>query len=490
VSKDITIAYTASPTLEQFHAGKDFIRIVRGPAGSGKSVGCMMETLRLAMEQRPQRDGIRRARTIVLRNTYPELLNTTIRTFKSWWPPHLLEVKATVPITGMLRIPGQCEIEYLFMSFDRDDRDRQIKSFEATNAYLNEIVELPKSALDAVTRAVGRYPRELDGGAVNPCVIADTNSCDIDHWLYHMAEKQKPRDFRVYVQPGAVIQIGKDREGKAIWVRNPKAENIPFLPGGYDYYRRMMVGKKDNWIRVFVANEYGNVLQGRPCHGSFSDRHVRNKIEPLRGIGLRLGWDYGRTPACIIFQIAPNGQRRLLREIILDPRSEQGMALKTFVDQRVRPVLETDFMGMSVVQSTGDPAGSSGGQAVEQSCEDILAEFGIPTLPAPTNNIEARLQAVDTLLDTNVDTGEPMLLISAEGCPMALMGFRGKYQMERETIPNREGMFKEKPVKNPYSHIMDAIQYAALGAKAETLTNSLYAQAIAQPVQSPRRWGT
>ena len=52
----LVINYIASPTLERFHMAPEFIRVVRGPAGSGKSVGCVMETIRLASLQRPQRD--------------------------------------------------------------------------------------------------------------------------------------------------------------------------------------------------------------------------------------------------------------------------------------------------------------------------------------------------------------------------------------------------------------------------------------------------
>lgn len=482
----VKVQYEASPTLTRFHHSPKFIRVVRGPAGSGKSVGCVMESVRLGSLQPPGPDGIRRSRTLVLRNTYPELLNTTIRTFKSWFPPSVFHMVMSPVITATLNL-GDLVIEYAFLSYDRDDRDRQIKSFECSNAYLNEVVELPKSALDAVTRAVGRYPREIDGGVTRPCVFADTNSCDIDHWLYHLAEVEKPTDFELFAQPPAVIKLGRKMQGRMVYAPNPRAENIRFLPGGHEYYRRMMVGKKDSWIRVFVCNEYGDVLQGRPCHPSFSDRHVRQTIPVLRGIGLRLGWDYGRTPSCIIAQKSADGQLRILREIVTDAKGD-GMALRTFVRKYVRPVLETEFPGMSVIQSTGDPSGSSGGQAEENSCEDVLAEEGIPTMSAPTNDIEPRLEAVDQLLDQNTSANEPMLLVSASGAPICLAALRGKYQMERRRVEGQEGLFKETPIKNSYSHPMDATQYLALGARAESMTTSIHT-AVARPVEPARRYG-
>lgn len=484
----VKVRYEASPTLDRFHHSPDFIRVVRGPAGSGKSVGCVMETVRLGANQPYDKNGVRRSRSLVLRNTYPELINTTIRTFKAWFPPSVFQVRMSPTIQATLDL-GDLVIEYAFLSFDRDDRDRQIKSFECTNAYLNEVAELPKSALDAVTRAVGRYPRVADGGAVRPCVIADTNSCDIDHWLYKMAEVDKPRDFAMFAQPPAVIQLGKKAEmGRMIYAPNPRAENIANLPGGHEYYRRMMVGKKDSWIKVFIRNEYGDVLQGRPCHASFADRHVRDSIPIMRGVGIRIGLDYGRTPAAVIAQKAPDGQLRIIREVLVDARAGHGMALRTFIRTMLRPVLEAEFTGLPIIQSTGDPSGSSGGQADENSCEDVLAEEGYPTNSAPTNDIGPRLESIDQLLDSNNSQAEPMLIVSATGAPTCTAAFRGKYQMQRRRVEGQDGLYKDDPIKNSFSHPMDACQYLALGARAESLV-TLNHTAVARPMQQPRRYG-
>lgn len=43
--------YYAENTIARFHADKSFVRGVRGPIGSGKSVGCCMEILAKAAEQ-------------------------------------------------------------------------------------------------------------------------------------------------------------------------------------------------------------------------------------------------------------------------------------------------------------------------------------------------------------------------------------------------------------------------------------------------------
>ena len=41
---------------------ESFFRGIRGPVGSGKSVGCCVEVFRRALEQKPNEDGVRKSR--------------------------------------------------------------------------------------------------------------------------------------------------------------------------------------------------------------------------------------------------------------------------------------------------------------------------------------------------------------------------------------------------------------------------------------------
>ena len=47
------LKYRAEPTLAKFHRSKAFVRGVRGPIGSGKSVACCWEILRKVLEIQP-----------------------------------------------------------------------------------------------------------------------------------------------------------------------------------------------------------------------------------------------------------------------------------------------------------------------------------------------------------------------------------------------------------------------------------------------------
>ena len=74
----------AGEVSRAFMKSDAFVRGIRGPFGSGKSTACVMEILRRAKMQRIGTDGKRRSRWAVIRNTYPELKTTTIKTWHQW----------------------------------------------------------------------------------------------------------------------------------------------------------------------------------------------------------------------------------------------------------------------------------------------------------------------------------------------------------------------------------------------------------------------
>ena len=67
--------------LKNFMKDSNFFRGIRGPVGSGKSVACCVEVFRRALEQKPNKDGVRKSRWAVIRNTNPQLRTTTIKTW-------------------------------------------------------------------------------------------------------------------------------------------------------------------------------------------------------------------------------------------------------------------------------------------------------------------------------------------------------------------------------------------------------------------------
>ena len=89
------------PVSSAFMKSNCFVRGLRGPVGSGKSVTCAIEIVRRAIEQQVSPDGTRKSRWLVVRNTQPELKTTTIKTWLDWFP----ESGGWENLIGRLRLP-------------------------------------------------------------------------------------------------------------------------------------------------------------------------------------------------------------------------------------------------------------------------------------------------------------------------------------------------------------------------------------------------
>lgn len=445
------INYTAEPTAVKFHASDAFVRGLMGPVGSGKSVACCIEVFAKACQQAPGPDGIRYSRWAIARNTYPELKTTTIKTWLDWFPESEFgPMRWDSPITHHIK-RGDLDIEVFFISMDREQDVKKVLSMELTGAWANEARELPKSVIDALTMRVGRYPSKRAGGPTWSGVIWDTNPPDDDHWIYQIAEIKKPHDWAVFKQPSALIKRGD------IYVNNPLAENVQNQALGYQYWMRMLSGKSDEWIKVYVLGEYGSVQDGKPVYPEYSDSiHCSpTDLEVYNGLPIILGFDFGLTPACAIAQVAPNGQFRVIDELV-----SQDMGIRQFARDVVKPHLANVYPN-SRIEVWADPAGVQRSQTDTRSCFDELEAAGLKAQPARTNDMTGRREAVAGYLIAMRD-GQPGFLLSPK-CKVLRKGFNGGYKYERVKVSNDE-RYRDKPLKNHYSHIHDALQYAALSA--------------------------
>ena len=242
---------------------------------------------------------------------------------------------------------------------------------------------------------------------------------------------------------------------------SPNAENIPFLPGGREYYRRQLAGKSEDWIKVYILGEYGYVGNDRPVYPEFRQGvHVVDHVQPLRGLPLIVGLDYGLTPAATINQLTPKGQFRTLAEVV-----SFDMGIRRFLRDRLKPVLATEFPGMQVL-CYGDPAGTQKSQTDETTCHDEVIQAGLRLFEPPTNAFVPRREAVAHYLTSMVD-GEPGYIVD-RGCRWLIKGMSGKYCYRRMQVPGTE-RYTDKPDKNDFSHVAESLQYAALGAKTVSL---------------------
>jgi len=458
--------YKMHRTLARFHSDKtSFVRGVRGPFGSGKSTAMCWELLFRALEQAPASDGVRRTRFAVVRNTYRELLDTTLKTWINIFPPNIFGHFNKNDMVYHLR-QGDLDMEVLFRALDRPEDMKKLLSLDITGAWANEAREIPLEIIEGLGARVGRYPSVADGGCSWRGIVMDTNPPDDDHWWYRLAEEERPQGWRFWAQPPALVR------GKDCWLPNLAAENIQFLDGGYDYYYRQLPGKTDEWIKVYVLGEYGTIQAGKPVYTEYNDsiHCAKDPLEPYISLPLQLSWDFGLTPAVIFSQLSPRGQLRVIDELCAT-----DMGIRQFVRDVVRPHIAAHYAGLAL-RSVGDPAGAQRAQSNESTCMEELAAADLPTLPARTNAFLARREAVAGFL-TRMTDGQPGFLLSPT-CQRLRRGFLGGYHYRRIQVSGER--YTDEPEKNQYSHPHDALQYAALEVDQSPTTQKRHAQTPAR----------
>src|SRR5574340_1596224 len=118
----IEYSYADAPTLKAFSDCDRFVRGLMGPFGSGKSAACVVELLKLAHLQPVQSDGTRRSRFAVIRNSYIQLRDTTIKTFHEWLPPEYFGEWWKSEHNYYLTKFPRCHIEVMFRARSEERR--------------------------------------------------------------------------------------------------------------------------------------------------------------------------------------------------------------------------------------------------------------------------------------------------------------------------------------------------------------------------------
>ena len=453
--------------LKNFMKDDSFFRGIRGPVGSGKSVGCCVEVFRRALEQKPNEDGIRKSRWAIIRNTNPQLRTTTIKTWLDWFPESDWgNFKWSVPYTHHITV-NDLDLEVIFLALDRPEDVKKLLSLELTGIWVNEAREIPKSIIDACTMRVGRYPSMREGGASWSGVICDTNAPEEDHWWAimsgevpipdHIPREQatmlvKPDNWRFFAQPPAMKEHINERKEITSYSLNKDAENKKNILG--TYYPNLIRGKTKNWIDVYVMNRLGLIQEGKPVYPDFvTETHLAEEEIPIAiGVPLYVGIDFGLTPSAVF------GQKVRGRWLVQAEIVAIDMGVVRFAEL-LRQEIATRFSGLDVY-IYGDPAGDFRAQTDESTPFQILRGAGLKAVPAPSNSVDLRLEAVASQL-TKMSEGLPSFLVDRR-CQTLLKGFQGGYCYRRMQVSGER--YDDKPDKNMYSHIHDALQYMMLGA--------------------------
>ncbi len=374
-----TKVYRPLPTIERFHRSPAQIRCIVGPVGSGKTSGAAWEICDYLPEFLFKQYQITGTRWVVVRNSYRELQDTTMRTVFEWfsWGNHKKQENIYT-----LEYPDGFSIEILFRSCDNPDDIKKFKSLEVTGYWIDESIEVPGEVKRMLKNRIGRYPQKCPVRFG----IETTNPPDVEHPTYSEFAWDSP-------PPGPIPQGSPLKNHVGFW--QPPYENVNNLrPHYYDDLRNDYKDSPD-WIATYIEGKPGIIVQGRLVHNNFRrDIHVAK--EPLiwaKGEIWR-GWDNsGNTPACVVIQMPRARHIQVLREFYTDK-----MGIVDFTEW-VKTECNISYPGASY-QDWGDPAGEnnyskkSGGFT---SNALLMKEVGVNVQPSD-QNWNARKEGLETEL--------------------------------------------------------------------------------------------
>lgn len=489
----VQVMKPVGPVAGRFINSPAYISAIMGPVGGGKTTASFARYINLGLAQNSVWDDrrgcyVKRCRIAAVRDTYPNLDRTLIKSWHQWFPKTLGKWSGEAPRThnftlyiGTKGLAGYFELdmELIFTAIGDNSVEDVLRGFELTGLHGNELDLLPRDMLDYGLGRIGRYPAAKDGGCARAQFFGDLNAPDEDNWVYDVFVN-KSLDAELIAE----IQEETGEQGPLIeffqqpGAREPGAENLHNLPKGY--YTKQMLGMSQEKIRRLIDNKFGAVRDGMPVYPEYSDQ-VHCSLEPLRpvrGLPLRIGMDAGLTPAAVIGQRNAFGQTVILAELatVLDEDDTLSSVGPTAFGEALADLLATRFPGFPIEYAAVDPAASKGtdGSGNELNWLQIVAKVAkirIRPAPVPNNSLDVRLEAVRRPLKRLIEAGRPGLVISSE-CKILRRGFNSGYKYRRTALAGGDGRYENKPFKNQYSHVHDALQYLMVASGEGRLVDS------------------
>lgn len=196
-----------------------------------------------------------------------------------------------------------------------------------------------------------------------------------------------------------------------------------------------------------------SVFRGKAVYPTFSSElHIASRqLDPIRGVPIIRGWDFGLTPACTFSQLTPSS--RWLIFPCLHTTDREGIGITTF-GQEVVEYSNLTYQGFKFVDY-GDPAAFQRSQVDERTCAMVLSSMGVNLMPGDVGS-RSRDDIVRVQLERLVN-GVPFVQV----CPTAsfmIQGFAGGFQYQEI---GKTGIFTEEHAKNAFSHAHEGLQYAA-----------------------------
>jgi hypothetical protein len=421
-------------------------------------------------------------RYAIIRQTLKQLKDTVLKDVLS---RYALIADWRVSESTLYFREGDIHSEWLFVPLDEPEDKKRLLSTNLTGAFINECIEIDIDLLSDIAGRCGRYPNDELGVPTWKGILADTN----------MPPEQSP--WARFIKKGLLGEVPEWEIFRQPGGRDPNAENLEHLEQtpdtvllpekdplriaqGRKYYDRLVATGTPDYIRRYVDAEFGKDPTGSAVFGeSFSYKyHIRPSLEPVDERMLIIGQDFGRNPGAVITQLTHKGQLLVLKEV-----ASTSIGLNQHILERLKPVLSSSrFAGRKFIV-IGDPAGVARSTLFELNEFNLLHSLGLPAIPAVSNDIDRRIQAVESFLLRNV-RGEPAILIDEGECPMLVEGLNGAYRYPK----NKYEVDRPVPEKDtPWSHVQDALQYACLTAGSTEMYAYAYGQTRRERERRVRR---
>lgn len=453
------------------------IKLLIGPTGTGKTTTSYADMLARANDQPaclPRNDNeppTRFTRWLVVRESRQHLEETAFRTFiniVSCMPQEfyqtvgkeavILHYPRSDPTTGELD-GTWVHSEFIFRRMTKGD-ESALKSLEITGCYFNECqYQSLEFIQEATTRALaGRYPpkdwfpADLDEyeRTQNTCIIMDTNPPDaITNWVCTEEErfrKELPTFATVYKQPS---------------MEDPDAENLSNL--AHDYLQTSKKALSPEKYQRLVCCNFMYETQDDSVYYRHFKRNVHVSELPLvyRGGDLVVGLDFGMKPAAAFCEVSGT-EIRVLEEYA--PPVTRNVLLKEFCEE-IGSTIKRLAHGRPVnVQYWGDPSGAHStteGRSTIDWFQMNGYDVQVTYTNTPSIRVDTVAQALKARYKPDINTG----LVISINCSTLVNGFQGGYVYEKYRDKHHQSL-SNKIMKNKYSHVHDALQYAMLGIES------------------------
>lgn len=472
------------PVADAFKRSRAFIKICIGPVGSGKSIAGLESGLILGARQGAveKPGGILRsmARIGVIRESYPSLKSTTVKSWHrivpeaegefNWSAPFTHRFSKIVARDQMTGKPSRiADFEYEFRAIGEQSVEEACRSWEITAAFVEELDLQPADLVPFLTGRVGRYS-ELDPRlVVDPQIIAVMNMPDVESHAYELAmsktidglsaEEQKLLEatldgrplIETFIQPGGM---------------EPEAENLHNLPGGRGYYVLQIAANKHKpgYVDRMVHVKPVPLMHGKPVNQGFVfTRHVR-ECQWDKNRKLIVGIDAKQTAAAVFLQRNMMGGIRVLGEVVnrsRDGRQVVAWSAETF-GKMVRLALLEQFPGIRAeqIRMVCDPSAFKGKDAARderdwvKACQNAI-DMG-PIHKAKSNSPSLRNEAI-----WKAQATQDGYFVDPD-CKHLIKAHSGGYRYEKSTLGTGEEKGALVIANTIYTHVADAEQYAAL----------------------------